>query len=96
MGIMNSDLLKTGIDILTKLLEIINKMTEGIGDKGFGGGLLKLMTVFGVFKLGTAIFKKFEGPLDRFFTNIVEKAVAKGYDAGKGFTEAAQRGGEEA
>jgi TP901 family phage tail tape measure protein len=95
MGIMNSDLVKTGIDILTKFLEILNKMTDGIGEKGFGGGLMKLFTIFGVFKMGMAIFKKFEAPLSRFFQKVVEMAGIAGHDSGKKFTEEAKRGSQE-
>lgn len=96
MGIMNSDLVKTGIDILTKFLEVLNKMTDGIGDKGFGGGIMKLMTVFGVFKLGMTIFKKFETPLGNFFSKIVEMAGLKGFEAGEKFSEKAQEGSQAA
>jgi hypothetical protein len=96
MGIMDSDFVKAGIDILTKFLEILNKMTEGIGDKGFGGGLMKLVTVFGVFKMGMAIFKKFETPLSNFFKKIVEMAGAAGMESGKKYAENVQKGGQEA
>jgi hypothetical protein len=96
MGIMDSDLVKKGIDILTKFLEILNKMTKGIGDKGFGGGLMKLLSIFGIFKMGMAIFKKFEAPLSKFFQKIVEMAGLSGYNSGKKYAEEAQRGGEEA
>jgi hypothetical protein len=94
MGIMNSDLIKTGIDVLTKLLEIINKMTAGIGKNGFGGGIMKLMTVFGVFKMGMALFKKFESPLNKFFANIVKKSGEAGEKSGKAFAEGVQKGGK--
>jgi hypothetical protein len=96
MGIMNSDLLKFGVDILSKFLEIVNKMTAGIGEKGFGGGVMKLFTIFGVFKLGMAIFKKFETPLSNFFKKIVEMAGIAGHDSGKKFTEEVKKGSQEA
>jgi TP901 family phage tail tape measure protein len=53
MGIMNSDLVKTGIDILTKLLEIINKATNGFN--GLAGSITKILGIVAVFKLGKTI-----------------------------------------
>jgi hypothetical protein len=57
MGIMESDLVKTGVDILTKFLEIVNKATSGI--EGLGGSLTKIVSILGIFKLGNQIFAKF-------------------------------------
>jgi hypothetical protein len=96
MGITDSKFIKTGIDILTKFLEILNKMTDGLGEKGAFGGIMKLMTVFGVFKLGMTIFKKFEGHLASFFGKIVEMAGVAGHESGKKFTEEVKRGSQEA
>jgi TP901 family phage tail tape measure protein len=48
MGILESDLVKAGVDILTKFLEIINKTTGAFG--GLGGSIMKIVTVIGIFK----------------------------------------------
>jgi hypothetical protein len=50
MGILESDLVKVGVDILTKFLEIINKATSAFN--GLGGSIMKIMTVVSLFKLG--------------------------------------------
>jgi hypothetical protein len=50
MGILHSDLVKTGVEILTKFLEIINKATGSLG--GLGNSLSKIAGVFAIFKLG--------------------------------------------
>jgi hypothetical protein len=71
-------------------------MTKGIGDQGFGGGLMKLISIFGIFKMGMRIFKKFESPLSSFFKKIVEMAGLSGYESGKKFTEEVKRGSQDA
>jgi TP901 family phage tail tape measure protein len=50
MGILDSDLIKSGVDILTKFLEIINKATSSLG--GLGNSLTKIIGIFALFKLG--------------------------------------------
>ena len=94
MGIMNSDLIKVGVDILTKFLEIINKATNGLGDKGFGGALMKIAGVFAIFKMGMKIFNKFETPIMSLFKKVTEWAGVEGFKAGKTYTEAAERGAQ--
>ena len=96
MGIMNSDLIKVGVDILTKFLEIINKATDGLGDKGFGGALMKIAGVFAIFKMGMKIFNKFETPIMSLFKKVTEWAGVEGFKAGKTYTEAAERGAQSA
>jgi TP901 family phage tail tape measure protein len=59
MGILNSDFVKAGVTMLTKFLEVINKITQGLGDKGIGGGLTKIMSLLTIFKMGSVIFAKF-------------------------------------
>jgi hypothetical protein len=54
MGIMNSDLVKFGVDALTKFLEVVNKATGALG--GLGGSLVKISSVLAIFKLGKKIF----------------------------------------
>jgi hypothetical protein len=61
MGIMNSDLVKFGVDVLTKFLEVINKVTNGIN--GFGGSISKIGGVLTVFKIGKSLFEKIKAPI---------------------------------
>lgn len=96
MGIMDSDLLKTGIDILTKFLEIINKVTAGLGDSGIGGGLTKIMSVLTVFKVGMKIFEKFKPYLQAFFGSIVEMAGISGEKSGQAYAEGVKKAKESA
>jgi hypothetical protein len=92
MGIMESDLVKTGVEILTKFLEIVNKATDGLGDKGFGGALMKIVGVFAIFKMGMKIFNKFEAPIMSLFKKVTEWAGIEGFKSGKTYAEAAERG----
>lgn len=80
MGIMNSDLVKTGIDILTKLLEIINKATNSFN--GLAGSITKILGIVAVFKLGKTIFNKLREPMVKFFADIVREAGMTGERAG--------------
>jgi hypothetical protein len=50
MGILESDLVKFGVDMLTKFLEIINKATGAID--GLGGSITKILTIVALFKVG--------------------------------------------
>jgi hypothetical protein len=50
MGILQSDLVKFGVDILTKFLEVVNKATSAFD--GLGGTLLKVLTTISLFKIG--------------------------------------------
>ena len=89
MGIMNSDLVKTGVDILTKFLNIVNKATSALD--GIGGSLMKIATVLGVFKLGSKIFDKFRQPVIDLFADIVKRAGIAGTDSAKAYTESVER-----
>ena len=85
MGIMDSDLVKFGVDALSKFLEIVNKVTSGI--EGFGGGLTKVMSVLTIFKMGTKIFEKIKQPLITFFADIVKQAGVAGEKSGQAYKE---------
>ena len=91
MGILNSDLVKAGVDILTKFFEIINKITHGLGDKGIGGGLTKIMSVLTIFKMGMKIFEKFKQPVIALFSEIVRQAGISGEKSGQAYKEGLQR-----
>lgn len=56
MGIIDSDLVKTGIDMLTKLLETVNKITNAFGK--VGGPLAKIGVIMAGFKLGRGLFMR--------------------------------------
>lgn len=85
MGIMESDLVKFGVDILTKFLEIVNKATDGID--GFGGSLTKIISILGIFKLGSKIFAKFKQPIIKLFADIVKEAGIAGTESAKKYKE---------
>ena len=58
MGIANSDAIKGGIDLLTSLLETVNKLMDALsGGSGAGKGLLSLMSVVGALKGGKALLE---------------------------------------
>ena len=83
MGIMNSDLVKFGVDVLTKFLEVVNKATGALD--GVGGSLTKIVSVVGIFKLGKQIFEKFMPTVSGFFANVTKEAYIGGLNAGKEF-----------
>ena len=68
MGILNNEAIKFGVDILTKLLNIINKVTEGFG--GFSGTISKLGFVFMAFKIGQKLVQKFSNHVLGLFQQI--------------------------
>ena len=94
MGIMNSDLVKAGVDILTKFLEVLNKITSSFN--GLGGSILKIGSIFGIFKLGQAVFDKIKPMLFRVLTSVKKDFEDAGYQSGYGFTKKAQEGREAA
>jgi hypothetical protein len=83
MGIMDSDLVKSGVDMLTKFLEVINKATGALD--GVWGSLTKIISVIGIFKLGKQIFEKFMPTISGFFANVTKEAYTGGLNAGKAF-----------
>ena len=91
MGILNSDVVKAGVDILTKFLEVINKITAGFGDKGIAGGLTKIMSVLSIFKLGMKIFEKFKQPVIALFAEIAKQAGLSGEKSAKEYAAGIER-----
>lgn len=89
MGIMDSDLVKFGVDILTKFLEVINKATSAIG--GLGGSLTKIIGILAIFKLGAKIFAKFKQPIFSLFGDIVRQAGLAGEQSGKEFQKGVEK-----
>jgi hypothetical protein len=53
MGIANSSLIKAGVDLLTTILTIINKITGAFGSSG--SGIAKLLLGLGLLKGGRAL-----------------------------------------
>ena len=92
MGIMNSDLVKVGVDILTKFLEIVNKATGALD--GIGGSLTKIISVVAIFKLGQKLFEKFKNPLIKFFADIVKMSGEAATKATEEFVDKARETGE--
>ena len=68
MGILNNEAIKFGVDVLTKLLNVINKVTEGFG--GFSGTISKLGFVFMAFKIGQKLVQKFSNHVLGLFQQI--------------------------
>ena len=97
MGIMESDLVKFGVDVLTKFLEIVNKATSAFD--GMGGSIMKIVSVLAIFKLGQKIFDKFKQPILNLFTQVTNAAgkegFAAGYNWGKGAAEGAKKAASE-
>jgi hypothetical protein len=85
MGILNSDLVKWGVDILTKFLEILNKATSAF--KGLGGSITKIASVITIFKIGSKIFDKFKQPISDLFNWVVDESGSVGARAGKNFAQ---------
>jgi hypothetical protein len=93
MGILNSDLVKTGIDILTKFLEIVNKATSGF--KGLGGSIIKVLSIITMFKLGQKIFDRLKRPFTKFFTDLTKMTFDAGYEAGKAYAKGTEMAKDE-
>jgi hypothetical protein len=93
MGILESDLVKFGVDVLTKFLEIINKATSAFD--GLGGSITKILTVVSLFKLGQKIFEKIKNPLYKFFADLTKMGYQAGYDAGKAYADGTKKARDE-
>jgi hypothetical protein len=65
MGLANNELIKFGVDLLTKLLETVNNLTDDLG--GAVGGIAKLALALGGLKAGKNVFNAiFDlGPLEQ-------------------------------
>jgi hypothetical protein len=90
MGIMDSSLVKFGIDTLTVLLNIINKITSGLGEAGgfmdkFTGSLSKIGVIVTIVKLGEALVNK-------MFAALTDKAAAMGKSIGNSIVESVKTG----
>lgn len=79
LGITNSDLIKTGVDTLTTILQIINKLTKGAG--GLSTTFLRLGAAFGGIKLGKVLITS----LERSFKNGESLGTGFAKEFTKGF-----------
>lgn len=77
-GIANSDVIKTGIDLLTNLLEAINNLTNA---PGILGSVSKALLFLGVGKLGSSISKT----LLNLGTILKESGADSGISFGRAF-----------
>lgn len=83
MGLANDKAVKFVIDLLTKLIEVINKVTSGL--PGLLGSFVKLSTAIVLFKLGKKI-------LTGFFTWIKGEASKSGEEASNAWTNSFKNG----
>ena len=72
-GLMNSDLVKSAIDFLTKLLNAINKITQGF--EGLTGSLSKIGTMVAIFQTVKVILSKFWDEIVMETVKSVQKAM---------------------
>ena len=93
MGILESDLVKAGVDILTTFLKVINKATSAFD--GLGGSIMKIITIVGMFKMAQKIFTKIKEPIMNVFSEIVANAFVKGKQAAESYAEGAKQGAQE-
>jgi hypothetical protein len=90
MGILESDLVKFGVDILTKFLEIINKATSQL--KGLGGTVTKVLTTVMLFKFGQKIYEQISKPLTGMIAKLKPKFFSMGEELGKSLREGMETG----
>lgn len=90
MGILQSDLVKFGVDALTMFLEIINKATSAFS--GLGGSITKVLATIMLFKLGQKIFDKVKQPFINFLSDLKQTAYTEGEKIGEKIAEGIQKG----
>ena len=94
MGITNSTLIKTGVDLLTDLLSILNKLIDGIsGESGLIKAIASIGIAWGGLKLGGNILKKL-GFGDTLIGQSFSKLFPKkdGEKAGETLAESIKKG----
>ena len=79
MGLANSSIIKAGVDLLTKLINAVNKLTGLLGEGA--GGVAKFAIAFGALKGGGAIFNS----LLKSFSPLVKNLSGEGEKAATGF-----------
>ena len=76
MGLSNSDFIKNGVDLLTKILETINELTKT--SDSASTSILRIITAFAGFKIGQSVLDGFLGSLSEgtIKTGGISRAVA--------------------
>jgi hypothetical protein len=82
-GLMNSDFVKGAVDLLTNILNAINRVTKGF--EGFTSSLSKIGTLVAIFNTAQAIVGK-------FFDEIVAKVYKSAYRAGENIAKGTNDG----
>ena len=59
MGLANSEIIKGGVDLLTQILETVNKLTEAFD--GIGGSVAKIGLAIAALRTGKGLFNLFTG-----------------------------------
>jgi len=81
MGLMESDLVKGVVDILTGIINAINNITKGLN--GWAGILPKILMLWSGFKVARTVFNGLFGSINKIFREA-------GTEAGKAFKAAVE------
>lgn len=74
MGLANNEVIKFGVDLLTGILTVVNKLTSALsGDNGLVKSFISLVTVVGALKGGGAIVKGIGNKFLQFLTSEPSK-----------------------
>ena len=74
MGLANNEVIKFGVDLLTGILTVVNKLTSALsGDNGLVKSFISLVTVVGALKGGGAIVKGIGNKFVQFLTSEPSK-----------------------
>lgn len=86
MGIANNTLIKAGVDAITGLLNIINKLTEHL--LGATKGIANLLLMIGGFTAGGKIFRAFSASVIADLNGLSKGAIKAGEHVGDSFITA--------
>ena len=89
MGIANNTLIKAGVDALTTLINLLNKITEHLPGplKGIGN----LLLLFGGFKAGEKIFRAFSASMLADLMSLSKGTIKAGEHVGESFFSALKK-----
>ena len=76
MGIADDKVIKAGIDILTKLIDTVNKLFEITDNIPIGGSIARIMGIVGALKLGQLVIDKLIGQAGVLFGVTTKQAIA--------------------
>ena len=83
LGLANNKAIKTVVDALTKLLDIINKATDGADD--FSTLISRVFMIMGGLKLGKNIF-------DKMFSGVTARFLSEGKKGAEAFNKGLEQG----